>query len=65
MSNPIYNALNKDSIISQFEQFKSAFTGDPKEEVQKLLDSGRMSQEEYNYLSKQATELMKIIGKGI
>ena len=61
--NKIYKALNGNNILSQFEQFKASFQGDPKEEVQKLLDSGQMSQQEFNRLSEQATKLQRFFSQ--
>lgn len=66
MSNPLYEMLNKGSsnnIMSQFEQFKNSFTGDPKEQVQQLLNSGRMSQAQFNQLSQMATQLQNMLKK--
>lgn len=60
--NSIYRQLNGNNILAQFEQFRSAFQGDPRAEVQKLLDSGQMSQETFNRLSEQATQLQRFIG---
>ena len=57
MNNPIFNALNQNNMMVQFDEFKKTFTGDPKEEVQKLLNSGRMSQSEFNRLSQMANQL--------
>lgn len=62
MNNPIYQALNGNNIISQFEQFRRSFSGNPQEEVQRLLDSGRMTQEQFNSLSQQATQLQRLLG---
>lgn len=59
--NNLYQELNKSNIVAQFEQFKKSFTGDPKQEVQKLLDSGRMSQENFNRLSAIATQLQSML----
>ena len=59
--NPLYTELNKGNILSQFEAFKKSFNGNPKEEVQKLLDSGRLSQAEFNRLSQMATQLQKML----
>lgn len=42
------------NMINQFNQFKSTFQGDPKQCVQNMLDSGRMSQEQFNQLSAMA-----------
>jgi len=59
--NNLYQELNKNSIIAQFEQFKKNFSGDPKQEVQKLLDSGRMSQQTFDRLSAIATQLQSML----
>lgn len=59
--NNLYAMLNSKNILSQFEQFKRTFTGNPQEEVQKLLDSGRMSAEQYNRLSEMATQFQKFL----
>lgn len=58
--NNLYQELNKNNMIAQFEQFKRNFNGDPKQEVQKLLDSGQMSQETFNRLSQMATQLQSM-----
>lgn len=74
MSNPLFNALgggmmpmpgplgNFQRILQQFNDFKNRFQGDPQAEVQKLLQSGRMSQQQLNQLqamAKQFQNLMK------
>ena len=59
--NSIYQMLNSNNIIAQFEAFKSSFQGDPKAEVQKLLDSGRMTQEQFNKLAGIATQLQSML----
>ena len=55
MANPLFNALGGGmpampnpmgqfgQMMQQFQQFKANFQGDPKAEVQKLLQSGKMS----------------------
>lgn len=55
---PFGNIAN---LISQFNQFRNSFTGDPKQEVQNLLNSGRMTQEQFNYLQQQASIFQKIL----
>lgn len=61
--NPIYSALNQKNMMAQFEEFKKSFTGDPKAEVQKLLDSGKMSQDEFNRLANMANQMIQMFGK--
>lgn len=51
-------------LLQQFNQFRSNFTGDPKEEVQKLLDSGKMSQQQFNELSQTAKQLTGFFSQG-
>lgn len=59
--NNLYQELNKNNIFVQFEQFKKNFKGDPREEVQRLLNSGQMSQEMFNRLSQTATQLQSML----
>lgn len=60
MMNPFMNGFlqgpfsNMAYIINQYNQFKSTFQGDPKQQVQDLLNSGQMSQEQFNQLSNMA-----------
>lgn len=61
MTNTIFNALNQNNMITQFNAFMRSFTGDPKQEVQKLLDSGRMSQEEFSRLSETANQMQSLL----
>ena len=62
MNNPIFAALNQKNMLTQFEEFRKTFTGNPKEEVQKLLDSGQMSQEQFNRLSQMANQIQSLLG---
>lgn len=63
MANPFYNRFNNQqrnpfsqiqNLKQQFDQFRQQFQGDPREQVQNLLDSGKMSQEQFNQLSNMA-----------
>lgn len=45
---------NPMQIIEQFNRFRQEFQGDPKSQVQELLNSGKMTQEQYNQISRQA-----------
>lgn len=49
------------NIINSFQQFKRTFNGDPKAQVQALLDSGRMSQAQYNHLQSIARQLTGVL----
>lgn len=63
MSNPLFNEYNKqnNNIIQQFNQFKNNFRGDPKAQVQQLLNSGRISQAQYDKAVQMAKMLQQFI----
>lgn len=62
MSNPLYNQMNNNNanIMQKFQQFKSQFQGNPQEQVQQLLNSGKMSQAQFNNLRQMAQNMLGI-----
>ena len=49
-------------MMQQFAQFKRMMQGrNPKQMVQNLLSSGQMSQDQFEQLKQQASELQKIL----
>ena len=61
--NPLYQQMNQpNDIISRFRQFQQNFKGNPQEQVQQLLNSGRITQAQYNAAVQQAQALQKILG---
>lgn len=62
--NPIYQEMNQrqDSIAARFNQFRQSFSGDPKQQVQQLLNSGRVSQAQYNQAVEKANQLSRLFG---
>lgn len=67
MANPLYNAMKQNNPIEQLAQqakeFQKQFKGNPREEVQKLLNSGEMSQSDFNRYSQIAQQVMQMMGK--
>lgn len=69
MSNPLFNVLNGGmpqgngpmQMIQQFMQFKQNFKGDPKAEVQKMLQSGRISQQQLNQVQQMAGQFQHML----
>jgi hypothetical protein len=53
---------NGNDIVSRFRQFQQMFKGDPQQQVQQLLNSGRISQEQYNAAVQKANTLAKMMG---
>ena len=49
------------NLVNQFNQFRSMFTGNPEAQVKQLLQSGRMSQEQFNSLAQTANQLRQLI----
>lgn len=53
---------NMGQLMQQFMQFKNTFRGDPKQQIQAMLNSGRVSQSQYNQavqLAQQLAQMMK------
>lgn len=61
--NPLYNQFNNNNndMINRLNQFKAMYNGDPRAEVQGLLNSGRMSQQQFNQLANMANQLRRFI----
>lgn len=64
VSNPLYGMMNgqQNNVIQRFQQFQKMFKGDPRQQVQELLNSGRVSQEQYNKAVQMANQLQRLIG---
>lgn len=56
--NPLGNIFG---IIQQFQDFKKNFKGDPRQQVQDLLNSGKMSQEQLDQYTSMAQQLQNIL----
>ena len=74
MASPLFNLLNNQmqppintpmgnamAMLKQFQQFRQSFNGDPKAEVMKLLNSGQMSQTQFNQYQQMAQQFQHII----
>ena len=70
--NPLFNALGCgqmpgtmgqfQNMVQQFRQFQQSFQGDPKAEVEKLVQSGRVSQQQLNQLQQAAGIFRQLLG---
>ena len=71
MANPLFQAMGGgkmpgpmgqfQQIVQQFNQFRANFQGDPQQEVQKLLQSGKMSQQQLAQLQAMARQFQQFI----
>lgn len=48
-------------ILQQFQQFRDAFKGDPKQQVEMLRKSGQMSDAQYQQLEAMAKQIMPFL----
>ena len=72
MSNPLYNMFGGNAPINPMAQlvrdaknFRKSFTGNPKDEVQRLLNSGQLSQADFNRYSQIAQQVLQAVGDDI
>lgn len=75
MANQLFNTLggnnsmlpgpfgNMQNLMQRLNQFRQSFQGDPKQQVQQLLNSGKMSQNQYNQLSQMATQIQNMLNQ--
>lgn len=54
---------NMQNLIQRLNQFRQSFQGNPKQQVQQLLNSGQMSQNQYNQLSQLATQIQNMLNQ--
>ena len=69
MSNPFFQAMggsmnplgNFGQLVQKFQQFKQTFQGDPKAEVEKMLQSGALTQEQLNQAQAMARQFQQLM----
>lgn len=49
------------NMIQQFNQFRANFQGDPQQQVQQLLSSGKMTQQQFNQLAGLANQFQQFL----
>ena len=62
--NPLYNEMqsNNGNMLQRFQQFRQNFHGNPQQQVQQLLNSGKVSQQQYNQAVHMAQEFQWLFG---
>ena len=67
--NPLFNEFNNNkpqgnnplgNMFQKFQEFKNTFNGNPQEVVQNLLNTGKMTQGQFNQLSQMAEQFRAI-----
>ena len=66
--NPLYQSMmqnlptnNVMPLLQRFNQFRNSFRGNPQEQVQALLNSGRVSQADYNRAVQMAQQMQGML----
>lgn len=61
--NPLYQQMmpQQNNVMQRFMQFKQQFHGNPQEQVQQLLNSGKISQAQYNQAVQMANQLRQMM----
>ena len=68
MANPLFNGFGNNNqfgnLIQQAQAFKRQFANiNPRAEVERLLNSGQMSQQQFNEYSQIAQQVAQMMGK--
>jgi len=67
MSNPLFQMMGgqgpMNGLMQRFQQFQQMFRGDPKQQIQQLMNSGRISQEQYNQAVQMARQFRQMLGR--
>lgn len=58
---PLQNVAN---VINQFNQFRNGFSGDPRAQVQQMLQNGQMTQEQFSQLENLANQIYPMVKNG-
>lgn len=68
MANNLYNSLGGqinplEQLVRQAKDFRRRFTGNPRQEVERLLASGQMTQAQFNQYSQIAQQVVQMMGE--
>lgn len=72
MANELYNQFGKNNnnkpddggfseFVQQFQQFKAQFRGNPQAEIQRMLQSGQISQAQLNQAQQLAQQFIRFL----
>ena len=68
MQNPLIGVFQNqmpqmNGMMQRFQQFRQMFHGDPRQQIQQLMNSGRVNQQQYNQAVQMAQQMQKMLGK--
>ena len=53
--------MPQNNVMQRFMQFRQQFQGDPRAQVQQLLNSGKISQQQYNQAVQMANQFRQML----
>lgn len=63
---PLYNMMNQNNpynnFMKQFNEFKKTINGNPQEQIQQLMNSGKITQSQYNAAVQKANMIKNMFG---
>lgn len=67
MSNSLFNQFGRqnnplEQLAQQARDFRRQFSGNPRQEVERLLQTGAMSQQDFNRYSQIAQQVVQMMG---
>lgn len=67
MANNLFNQFGRqnnplEQLAQQAREFQKQFNGNPRQEVERLLQSGQMSQSQFNQYSQIAQQVAQFMG---
>ena len=70
MANSLFNQFGEqnnplEQLAQQAREFRKQFSGDPRQEVERLLQSGAMSQQDFNKFAQIAQQVVRTMGEYI
>lgn len=66
MSNPLFGMMQQqqqpmNGLMQRFNQFRQMFKGDPRQQVQQMLNSGKVSQQQYDQAVQMANQFQRMM----
>ena len=50
------------NLLQRFQQFQQMFKGDPRQQIQQMMNSGKINQQQYNQAVQMAQQFQRMIG---
>lgn len=64
MGNPLFDMMQNNSfppVLQKFMQFRQNYSGDAKAQVQQMLQSGQITQDQYDKAVQQAQAIQRML----